>query len=440
MIYCTTICLYRLRHTVVAAATPALISRATICLYRLRHTAVAAAALAMISRAPRRSTAIAIDIVRNRSCDATAAATVQHCRRSSKQLRHIAVAAVAPAMTSRVFRRSIVVAIAIVRNRSCVATAAATVQHCRRRSKQHRNIAVTAVAPAIISRVLRRSTVVVIVIVRNRSYDATAAATVQHCRRSSSQPHAPSLALSGARGTTAATVQRRRNISTAVATTATVPTRVRSSSTDAAPTVARGTVRHFRSSSQAPFSSFGWAQRYACRDGPTVNGLANSIAHGQAQRDVEMDCHGGPFFKVSGPPETTASLARRGPPLQARHQRRLQPPSGTLSSPTVDISDSAFEQWLQSDNMEMPMFSQLERPQQSAPTAVTLAAAAPAAEAVTGTRVYPAVSSKGVAEAPASSAGAALAAVPAAAPATGGTVFPTASVGGRPGRPLLQME
>ena len=65
----------------------------------------------------------------------------------------------------------------------------------------------------------------------------------------------PSLALSGARGTTAATVQRRRNISTAVATTITVPTRVRSSSTDAAPMVARGTVRLFRSSSQAPAPS-----------------------------------------------------------------------------------------------------------------------------------------------------------------------------------------
>ena len=88
----------------------------------------------------------------------------------------------------------------------------------------------------------------------------------------------------------------------------------------------------------------------------------------------------------------------------------------------------------------MPMFSPSEGPQQSAPPAVTLAAAAPAAEAVTGTRVFSAVSSTGVAEAPALSAGAALVAVPAAAPATGGTIFPTASVGGRPGRPLLQME
>ena len=161
-----------------------------------------------------------------------------------------------------------------------------------------------------------------------------------------------------------------------------------------------------------------------------MNGLANIIAQGQAQRDVAMDCHGGPVSKVSGLPETTASLERGGGPLQARHQRRLQPPSGTLSPPTVVISDSASEQWLQSDNMEMPMFSPSEGPQQSAPTAVTLAAAVPAAEAVTGTRVFPAVLSKGEAEAPASSAGAALAAVPAAAPATGGTVFPTASVVG----------
>ena len=161
-----------------------------------------------------------------------------------------------------------------------------------------------------------------------------------------------------------------------------------------------------------------------------MNGLANSIAQGQAQRDVEMDCHDEPVSKVSGPPETTTPLARGGLPLQARRHRRLQPPSGTLSPPTVVISDWAFEEWLQSDNMEMLMSSQSEGPQQSAPTAVAFAAAAPAAEAVTGTRVFPAVSSKRVAEAPASSAGAALAAIPAAAPATGGTVFPTASLGG----------
>ena len=152
-----------------------------------------------------------------------------------------------------------------------------------------------------------------------------------------------------------------------------------------------------------------------------MNGLANSIAQGQAQRDVrvddraeqqrpttEIECHGGPVPEVSGPPEATASLARGGLPF---------------------ISDSASEQWLQSDNMEMPMLSPSEGPQQSAPTAVTLAAAVPAAEAVTGTRVFPAAS-EGVAEAPASPAGAALVAVPAAVPAIGVTVFPTASVEG----------
>ena len=73
-----------------------------------------------------------------------------------------------------------------------------------------------------------------------------------------------------------------------------------------------------------------------------MNGLANSIAQGQAQWVVEMDCHDGPVSKVSGPPETTTSLTRRGLPF---------------------ISDSASEQWLQSDNMEMPMFSPSEGPQ-----------------------------------------------------------------------------
>ena len=62
-----------------------------------------------------------------------------------------------------------------------------------------------------------------------------------------------------------------------------------------------------------PFSSFGREQRGACRDGPPVNGLANSIAQGQTQQDVQMDCHGGPVSKMSGPPETTTPLARGGP-------------------------------------------------------------------------------------------------------------------------------
>ena len=132
------------------------------------------------------------------------------------------------------------------------------------------------------------------------------------------------------------------------------------------------------------------------------------------------------------------------PARQARQQQPLQQPSRGIptiggdgedgSSPLSETFFSgdggAVEEWLQSENVEMPMFSLLEGPQQSAPTAVALAAAAPAAEAMIGTRVFPDVSSKGVAEAPTSSAGAASAAVPAAAPATGGTVFPTTSVGG----------
>ena len=92
--------------------------------------------------------------------------------------------------------------------------------------------------------------------------------------------------------------------------------------------------------------------------------------------------------------------------------------------------DGGAVEWLQSENVEMPMVSLLEEAQQPAPKAVALAATAPATEAVPGTSVFPAASSKGVAEAPTSSAGAASAAVPATAPATDDTVFPTASVGG----------
>ena len=104
--------------------------------------------------------------------------------------------------------------------------------------------------------------------------------------------------------------------------------------------------------------------------------------------------------------------------------------SSPLSETFFGGDDGAVEEWLESGNMEMPMFSLSEGPQQSAPTAMALAATAPAAEAVPGTSVFPAVSSKGVAETPTSSAGAASAAVPAAAPATDGTAFPTTSVGG----------
>ena len=87
-----------------------------------------------------------------------------------------------------------------------------------------------------------------------------------------------------------------------------------------------------------------------------------------------------------------------------------------------------LEEWGRSENMESSMFSLSEGPHQSEPTAVAFAATAPAAEAVTGTSVFPAVLSKGVTKTPTSPAGTASTAVPAAAPLTGDTVFPDASV------------
>ena len=137
------------------------------------------------------------------------------------------------------------------------------------------------------------------------------------------------------------------------------------------------------------------------------------------------------------------------PARQARQQQPLQQPSriptigGDREDRSSPLSETFFggdggaiQEWFQSESVEMPMFFLLEGPQQSAPTALTLAAAVPAAEAMTGTRVFPDMSSQGVVEAPTSSAGAAPAAEPVAAPATGGTVFPTASVGGMARAPV----
>ena len=182
-----------------------------------------------------------------------------------------------------------------------------------------------------------------------------------------------------------------------------------------------------------PFCSFGWEQRGACRDGPPVNGLAHSIAQGQAQRDVEMDCHVGPVSKVSGPPE------RGGPPLQARHQRGLQPPSETLSPPAAVISDSASEECLQSNEMKMPMFSLSKGQRQQSPnsaasvrgapasSAVAAAPAESAAEPATSGPVPSAAPIRGVVGARESSDGAVSSdAAAEAAPSTGDTAAPAA--------------
>ena len=231
--------------------------------------------------------------------------------------------------------------------------------------------------------------------------------------------------------------------STAVVTTSTVPIGVRSSSMAV---VAVVIVRNRLCDTTAaygdrPVCSFGWEQRGACRDGPPVNGLADSISQGQAQRDVEMDCHGGPVSKVSGPPEITTSLARGGPPLQARHQRGLQPPSRTLSPPAAVISDSAFEEWLQANEMEMLMFSLPTGQRQQAPNSAASVGEAPASSAVAATSAetsaaYPATSGtvplaasiRGAVDARESSAGAVSSdAAAEAATSTGGTAAPVAS-------------
>ena len=180
-----------------------------------------------------------------------------------------------------------------------------------------------------------------------------------------------------------------------------------------------------------------------------MNGLANSIAQGQAQRDVGMDCHDGPIFKVSGPPETTASLARGEPPLQARHQLGLQPLSGTLSPPAAVISDSAFKEWLQSNEMEMPMFSLSKGQRQQPPNSAASVGGAPASSVVAAASVetsaagpatsgiVPSVAStRGAVDARESSAGAVSSdAAAEAASSTGGTAAPVASAA-RPTRAL----
>ena len=206
--------------------------------------------------------------------------------RRSKNLCHTAVAAAVPAMISRVIRRS----------------------------KHLRHTAVAAAAPAMISRVIRHS----------KHLRHTAVAAVAPAMISCYPPQQTPPSYSGRSGGPGYDIPCYPPQQTA-------PRPFSSFVRD---------QRYYGGNSTAlphqprprPFSSFGWEQRGACRDGPSVNGLANSIAQEQAQRDIEMDCHGGTVSKMSGPAETTASLARGGPPSQARHQRWLKPPSGTLTT------------------------------------------------------------------------------------------------------------
>ena len=72
-----------------------------------------------------------------------------------------------------------------------------------------------------------------------------------------------------------------------------------------------------------------------------------------------------------------------------RNKRELERSKWEKGLQKRELERLQYEAWLQSENVEMPMFPLLKGPQQSAPTAVALAAEAPAAEVMTDTRVVP---------------------------------------------------
>ena len=72
-----------------------------------------------------------------------------------------------------------------------------------------------------------------------------------------------------------------------------------------------------------------------------------------------------------------------------RKKRELEREKWEKGLQKRELERLQYEAWLQSENVEMPMFPVLEGPQQSAPTAVALAAEAPAAKVMTDTRVFP---------------------------------------------------
>ena len=140
---------------------------------------------------------------------------------------------------------------------------------------------------------------------------------------------------------------------------------------------------------------------------------------GVQRRDDHMVSRGGGMPRQLQQPQQQRS--RTGGIHQHQRSFHVFPPARQAQQ------QQPLEEWRRSENMESSMFSLSEGPQQSEPTAVPFAATAPAAEAVTGTSGFPAVSLKGVTKTPTSPAGTASTAVPAAAPATGDTVFPYAS-------------
>ena len=167
---------------------------------------------------------------------------------------------------------------------------------------------------------------------------------------------------------------------------------------------------------------------------------------GVEQRDNHMVSRGGGMPRQLQQPQQHWSRGGGIPWQQQQQQER--PRSGGIHQHQRSFhvfpparqaqQQQPLEEWRRSEHMESSMSSMSEGMQQSEPTAVALAATAPAAEAVTGTSVFPAVLSKGVTKTPTSSMGEASTAVPAAAPTTGGTVFPDASVERVDGKPTLE--
>ena len=156
---------------------------------------------------------------------------------------------------------------------------------------------------------------------------------------------------------------------------------------------------------------------------------------GVEQRDNHMVSRGGGMPRQLQQPQQHWSRGG-GIPWQQQHQQQRSRSGGIhqhqrsfhVFPPARQAQQQQpLEEWGRSEHMESSMSPMSEGMQQSEPTAVALAATAPAAEAVTGTSVFLAVLSKGVTKTPTSSMGEASTAVPAAAPTTGGTVFPDAS-------------
>ena len=81
------------------------------------------------------------------------------------------------------------------------------------------------------------------------------------------------------------------------------------------------------------------------------------------------------------------TIRRKTEAMQAKLEKEKRELERSKSE--KELRKRECEAWLQSENVEMPMFPLLEGPQQSARTAVALAAVAPAAEVMTDTRVFP---------------------------------------------------